>query len=443
MDGSQYRIGVGAGFAGDRWEPAELLAQRGALDALAFECLAERTIGLAQRRLAAGGDGFDARMVERVVRVAGHMLARGGVIVSNGGAADPVSAARRTQDRLEAIGLRPRVAAVTGDDVLGRIDRSEARIDGTDQTLADLGDRVVSANAYLGIGGIVDALDLGADVVITGRVSDAALFLGPLVHHFGWRPDAWDLLAGGTLVGHLLECAGQLTGGYFADGVRKDVAGLAHLGFPFADVSADATAVYGKIAGSGGRLDRATVIEQLLYEIDDPHAYLTPDVTVDLAAVRIDDLGDDRVRVEGARGSGRPERLKVSVGVRDGYAAIAAMNYGGFAAIERAHLAAEIVRERWSEVHGIADPLNVEFVGCNALAPWAEPTATPSEVQVRFSVRTLDRRSAQTLVEEVDALYTNGPAGGGGATSSIAETVGIVSTFIERDQALPQAEIVR
>lgn len=438
MNGESYRIGAGAGFAGDRRDPAEVLAHHGALDALVFECLAERTIGLAQRRRSVGGVGYDARMVDRIAAVAAPMRTRNGVIVSNGGAADPRGAARAVLQRVES---GTRVAAVTGDDVLDIID-PDSRIDGSDDTVSDLGDRIVSANAYLGMSGLRSALEADADIVVTGRVSDAALFLAPLAHRFGWRPDDWDALAHGTLVGHLLECAGQLTGGYFADGGVKTVPGLSRLGFPFADVAADGSAEYGKVAGTGGRLDRATVLEQLLYEIDDPRAYLTPDAIVDLTGVNVRQVGAERVAVDGARANGRPDRLKVSVGVRDGFAAIASINYGGFSAIGRANLAAEIIRERWRDVHGHTEHLRVDFVGCNALTPWSEPASTPQEVQVRFSTRTLERSVARDLVEEVDALYTNGPAGGGGTTGNITETIGIVSTFIDRGLVEPSVEVV-
>ncbi|RKT36085.1 uncharacterized protein DUF1446 [Microbacterium sp. AG1240] len=437
-----YRIGAGAGFAGDRLDPARLLARDGALDAIVFECLAERTVGLAQQRRSSGGVGFDARTVDRIVSVAESMRSRGGIIVTNGGAADPVGAAHLTSSRLEGIAPGSVVAAVSGDDVLASIDRSQARVDGTDQTLADLGDRVVSANAYLGMAGIVDALDLGANTIITGRVSDAALFLGPLAHRFGWAPDDWRSIAEGTLVGHLLECAGQLTGGYFADGVSKTVPHLATLGFPYADVRSDGAAVYGKVDGTGGRLDGMTVLEQLLYEIDDPQAYLTPDAIVDLSAVSVDEVGPSRVSVSGARANGRPERLKVSVGVRDGFAAVASINYGGYRAVARARLAAEIIHERWQDVLGWDDEIHCEYVGHNALSPWAAPSAEPTEVQVRFSTRTLRAEVARSLVHEIEALYTNGPAGGGGVSGSITETIGIVSTFIDRDEVQTKVEMV-
>jgi hypothetical protein len=440
MSTDLYRIGAGAGFAGDRMGPARRLAEDGALDALVFECLAERTIGLAQSRRANGLAGWDERAVDRIVSVAAAMRTRGGVIVTNGGAADPVGAARATAARLPTDSV---VAAVTGDDVLSTIDRASAQIDGTDKTLADLGDRVISANAYLGAEGIHRALDAEASIVITGRVSDAALFLAPLRRRFGWAADDWRMMAEGTLVGHLLECAGQLTGGYFADGGSKVVPGLSDIGFPFADVSADGTAIYGKVHGTGGRLDRVTVLEQLLYEIDDPRAYLTPDAIVDLGGVIIDDLGGSRVAVSGAAAEGRPERLKVSVGVRDGFAAVASINYGGYRAVERALLAREIMVERWRDELGHEEELRCEFVGCNALTPWEATTTRPVEVQARFSTRSLSKTVAGDLVQEVEALYTNGPAGGGGVSGSIVETIGIVSTFMDRGEVETGVEIVR
>jgi len=442
MSTEPYRIGAGAGFAGDRRDPARVLAADGGVDAIVFECLAERTIGIAQQRRAAGGQGFERRTIERIADVAEAMFARDGIIVTNGGAADPVGAARATIAQLASLTNDARVAAVTGDDVLASIDRSSARIDGTDSTLDDLGDRVISANAYLGMEGISRALDAGANTVITGRVSDAALFLGPLAHHFGWRADDWTRIAEGTLVGHLLECAGQLTGGYFADGVAKHVPNLATLGFPFADVTSAGSGVYGKAEGTGGRLDTRTVLEQLLYEIDNPQAYLTPDATVDLTNVTVTDAGPSRVAASGATANGRPDQLKVSVGVRDGFAATASINYGGFRALERATLAAEIMCERWSSVLDYSDDLQYEFVGHNALSPWATPASAPNEVQVRFSTRTLRQDVARALVHEVEALYTNGPAGGGGTSGNVKETVGIVSTFIDRSEVDTKVEIV-
>jgi hypothetical protein len=440
-----FRIGAGSGFSGDRYEPARILIEGGELDALVFECLAERTIGLAQQAMTQGtSTGFDPRILERLRDVLPAAAARRTKIISNAGAANPLGAARAAHDLADELGLGGlTVAAVTGDDVKSLLS-PQARVLGTEETIGDLGDRVVSANAYLGTEGLTSALDEGADIVLTGRVGDAALFAAPLIRHFGWGTATMDRLADATLVGHLLECAGQLTGGYFADGGRKTVPGLATLGFPWAEVSADGSAVYGKVEGTGGMITSATVLEQLLYEIDDARSYLTPDVALDMSNVRISDRGNDRVHVHGAVARGRPEQLKVSVGVRDGYLAAGEIVYGGHRALERARLAEQIVRERWSEAHKRdAIALRCDYLGVNATRPWWDGWTEPGEVRMRFTIRSFERADGVLLLNDVESLYTNGPAGGGGVTTSIQETIGIVSTMIDRDAVGQRVEVIR
>lgn len=431
-----YRIGVGAGFAGDRMQPAEDLARDGGLNAMAFECLAERTIGVAQQARQGGkGSGFDSRILRRLAGTLPHLLPAGAVVTTNAGAADPVAAATAAKDLLKSLGLSGVVAAVTGDDVLDQLDFRSARIQGTDETLWDVRDRVVSANAYIGAEPLKRALDDGASVVIAGRCSDAALFVAPLAHHFGWQIDDLDVVAKASLVGHLLECAGQLTGGYFADTQQKRVTDPWNIGFPLADVAQNGSATYSKLPTTGGLIDRRTVLEQLLYEIDDPAAYKTPDVTIDFTQVCITEVGVDQVCVTGARASGRPESLKVSVGVRDGFLAIAEISYSGHDCLGRAELAAQIIRERWERVYR-RNPgdLAVSYVGVDATRPWwSGGDRSAAEVRLRITVRTFDRTVANSLCEEVESLYTNGPFGGGGVTGTVKETVGIVSTFIDRD----------
>ena len=438
-----YRVGAGSGFAGDRMEPAQVLAERGDLDALVFECLAERTIGLAQQRAhEVNGAGYDRLFLERLAGVLPHLAPRA-LVLTNAGAADPVGLARRVAEMTQDRAVPRTVAAVVSDDIKAALSR-DARITGTDATLADLGDRVVSANAYIGAAAAMRALEDGADIVVTGRMGDAALFAAPIAVHHGFSADSPEQMAAPTLVGHLLECAGQLTGGYFADGDRKVVPGLATLGFPFADVAADGTADFGKVDDTGGLLSRATVLEQLLYEIDDPSQYKTPDVTLDLGSVRIDEVGADRVRVAAASAQGRPERLKVSVGVRDGLLATGSIAYAGSGSLGRARLALEIVRERWELVHGRdPDELRLDVQGHNALRSWWTPEVEPAEARARVAVRTFDRAAATLLHREVESLYTNGPAGGGGVELNLKETVGIVSTFIDRDAVQPRVEMIR
>jgi hypothetical protein len=441
---STYRVGAGTGFAGDRLEPAEILAARGELDALVFECLAERTIGLAQQRTTQSREaGYDEFFLTRLAGIL-PVLPSSTLVLTNAGAADPLGLARAVRDRMitHPNGRHRRVAAVVGDDVTAALPR-DAHVSGTELTVGDLGDRVVSANAYIGSGAAMEALAQGADVVVTGRMGDAALFAAPIAVRFGWNAETPQQMAAPTLVGHLLECAGQLTGGYYADGVHTHVDGLATLGFPYADVAADGSAVFGKPDGTGGELSRATVLEQLLYEIDDPGSYKTPDVTLDLSRVRIEQAGRDLVRVSNVSAVGRPDRLKVSVGVRDGFLAVGGISYAGSSALQRARLAHAIVRERWESVHGRRpDELRYDLEGFNALRPWFQPGAPPAEVRARFALRTFDESVARLLLREIESLYTNGPAGGGGVESSLRETIGIISTTIDRGLVSERVEML-
>lgn len=437
-DDATLRVGVGAGFAGDRLDPGIDLAERGELDALVFECLAERTIALAQlARLEGRGPGFDPLLTERVRTTLPAARRNGTVLITNAGAADPVAAASAVRDLAGQIGeAGARVTAVVGDDVLNLLDLRTSPVLGGDGTLWDLRDRIVSANAYLGAAGIVTALEAQPAVVITGRTSDAALFLAPLVHRFGWDAHDHDRIAAGTLVGHLLECAGQLSGGYFADGDRKVVPGLARLGFPFARVAADGTATITKLPGTGGRIDRLTCLEQLLYEVEDPRAYLTPDVVLDMSHVAVEDEDhEDQVTVRGAVGRPAPETLKVSVGVRDGFVGEGEISYAGPGCRTRAELAADIVAERWRDLHGGREAeVMTHLIGLNSCRPWHQPQGfEPPEVRLRLSVRSLEREPAVLLAREIEALYTNGPAGGGGVTTRIRSTVGVIATTIPRD----------
>ena len=315
------RIGSGAGFADDRIDPAAELATRGQLDYLVFECLAERTIALAQReRLRDLGAGFNEWLEERMDAVLGHCARAGIKIITNMGAANPLAAAELVAAVARRLGLPGlKIAAVTGDDVLDLVKGSDLPLLDRPGTVASLGDSVISANAYLGCETIVQALADGADVVIAGRVADPSLYLAPLVHAFGWALDDWDLMGTGVCVGHLLECAGQVTGGYFADPGVKDVPDLARLGFPIAQVAEDGSFTITKVPGSGGRVTVRTCTEQLLYEVHDPAAYVSADAVADFSGARLTQIGYDTIAVAGITGTRRPDALKVSVGYLDGY----------------------------------------------------------------------------------------------------------------------------
>ena len=363
------KLGAGAGYAGDRIEPAVELAEKGDIQYLVFECLAERTIALAQQaKMKDPASGYDPLLAARMKAVLGTCKAKGIKIITNMGAANPLAAAEKTREIGRALGLSGlKIAAVTGDDVLEAVKAGDYRIEETGGRVNDLGNRIVSANAYLGAEPVVEALASGADVVITGRIGDPALFLGPLVHEFGWAMDDWDALGHGTAVGHLLECAGQVTGGYFADPGYKDVEGLARLGFPIGEVSEDGSVVVTKVPGSGGQVTLATCKEQLLYEVHDPARYYQPDVVADFSEITMSAAGPDRVRVEGARGAPKTGSLKVSVGYIDSYVGEGQISYAGPGALARGRLALDIVRERLALTGVSTTEMRVDLIGVDAL----------------------------------------------------------------------------
>lgn len=433
---SAVRIGSGAGYGGDRWEPAVELAERGDIRYLVFETLAERTIALGQlARLADPSAGYNPQLEARMKAVLPAAVARGVAIVTNMGAANVEAAAQRTLAVAREIGLRRlRVAVVLGDDVTEIVRARELPLLETGEPLASLRDRMVSANAYLGADAVLEALATEPDVLLTGRVADPSLFLACLMHAHRWPADHWERLGSGTVVGHLLECAGQVTGGYFADPGYKDVPNLGRLGFPIAEVEPSGAAVITKVAGTGGCVTLATCKEQLLYEVHDPSAYLTPDCIADFTGVTLQEAGPDRIRVAGGRGRPRTQTYKVSVGYRAGFIGEGHVGYAGPGAEARGRLAGDIVRERIA-LRGIAcEALRIELVGVNALHGAATPAARPEpyEVRLRVAARTAARAEAQRIAEEVQTLLTNGPYGGAGDFVHVREVVGVRSVLLPR-----------
>ena len=331
-----------------------------------------------------------------------------------------------------------------GDDVLEACRDGDLKIMEFESSIKQLGNRLLSANAYLGAEPMAQALSDGADVVITGRASDPALFLAPMIHAFGWAMDDWNLLGQGTLAGHLLECAGQITGGYFADPGHKDVAGLARLGFPIGEVGEDGALVITKVAGSGGAVTAQTCKEQLLYEVHDPKRYLQPDVVADFSQVKVEEIAPDRVRVSGGRGTQRTDTLKVSVGYVDGFIGEGQISYAGPGALARGRLALDIVRERLKLTGVAASELRFELIGVNSLhgAEVSTRANEPYEVRVRVAGRTENLREAVRIGNEVETLYTNGPAAGGGAWKSARDVVAVASVLLPRALAKPRVQFV-
>ena len=434
---TSIRIGAGAGYSGDRIEPAVELAEKGDIDYLVFECLAERTIALAQQAKMKNPDaGYDPLLEARMLAVLPACARNGIRIITNMGAANPEAAAARVRDIARSMGLQGlKIAAVTGDDVLATLRGGDFTIEDSGAPLSSLADRIISANAYLGAQPLADALAQGADIVITGRVADPALVLAPLLHEFGWDMEDWDRLGQGTVAGHLLECAGQVCGGYYADPGVKDVPGLARLGFPIGEVSSDGTLVLTKVAGSGGMISAGTCKEQLLYEIHDPSCYLTPDVVADFSLVSITEDGPDRVVVRGGRGRPRPDTLKVSVGYVDSYVGEGQISYAGAGAAARGQLAIDIVEERLRIRRAAFSELRSELIGVNAIFDRGPVRHEPDEVRVRIAARTDSLEDAAVIGNEVEALYTCGPAGGGGATRSARQVVAVVSMLLPRQLA--------
>jgi hypothetical protein len=438
------RIGCGAGFAGDRIDPAVDLAERGALDVLVFECLAERTIALAQlQRLHDPNAGFDPLLRERMRAVLPACVAGRTTIVSNMGAAHPHAAALAVLEVARELGLPAlRVAVVEGDDVLDWVRGHDPVLVESGESARSLGERLVSANAYLGADAVVPALARGADVVITGRVADPALFLAPLVHAFGWRADDWPRLGQGICIGHLLECAAQVSGGYIADPGFCDVPGLAEVGFPLAEVHADGAAVVTKLPGTGGRIDRLGCTAQLLYEIEDPAAYLQPDVVADFSRVTLHDVGSDRVGLRGASGRERPATLKATVGVRDGFVGEGQISYAGPGALARGELALQVLQQRLARIGLGANERRAELIGVNAMhGPALGNGPEPYEVRLRLAVRCASRAQAAAVGREVEALYLNGPAAGGGVTQSVREVIAAQSVWLPRAAVRPRVEV--
>jgi hypothetical protein len=447
MNAQTVRIGCGAGFSSDRLDPAVDLAERGELDALVFECVGERTLAFGHRdRMQDPQRGYNPLLERRFRAVLGPCVRAGTVIITNMGVANPRAAAQRTIDVARELGLHGlKVAAIEGDDVTTLMTPDTPLWEG--MTIAESGRTLVAANAYLGADPLLTALQQGAQVIITGRVADPSMFLAYLRHRFGWSDEDWPHLGAGTLVGHLLECAGQITGGYHADPGVKEVAGLANLGFPYAEVDADGSAIITKLSDTGGQVTERTVKEQMFYEVHDPHRYLTPDVTADFAHVCIDSLATDRIRISGAHGEERPRQLKATVAFDGGFLAEAGVSYAGAAAVKRARLAGEIVTERMRTVHGVDAALRVDLIGVDSLHASAhdarrEPESEVEDVRLRCAMRAQDADTAGLLLWEMEALLCNGPAGGGGYRGAVTPSVITCSASVDRDAVHPRIEML-
>jgi hypothetical protein len=412
------RVGNGAGFWGDNLDAPYLLARDGNLDVLTLEYLAELTLAiLGHLRARDPAAGYVADFVELVDRLLPVLNDQPGLaIVTNAGGLNPVGCARRCAALLEQAGQGERpIAVVTGDDILARIPEwADAGVNldhmETGAPIATVLSRLVVANAYLGARPIADALAAGARFVITGRVADASLTLGPACAHFGWAWDDWARLAGASVAGHIIECGAQATGGLWHQWDQLD--DLAGVGYPIAELAADGTAVITKPEATGGLVSTGTVAEQIVYEIDDPARYRTPDVDVDFTQVSLTQQGTNRVAVRGARGRAPSDHLKVAAVYRDGWTASGMLAVAGRNAEAKARASGAIILERVRRAgYVLADAL-VECLGAGDVVPGLlKPASPPSEVVLRVTVRDPDRAAVERFCCEFAPLVTAGPTG--------------------------------
>ncbi|QQS45502.1 MAG: DUF1446 domain-containing protein [Acidobacteriota bacterium] len=437
MNHETLAIACGAGFGGDRTDVAgplvETLIASGGPGVLIFETLAERTLALAQLDLSRNPEGGYAPLLEPMVRPVLRRCAENNIpIIGNFGAANPRAAARLVRRLAGEEGVTDlRIAVVEGDDLSDENGRKllSGYLEPCEREL-------ISANVYLGAGPISAALRAGAQIVVTGRVADPSLVVGPALAHFGWNDTDWDLVARATMAGHLLECGAQVTGGYFADPGFKDVPDPHNPGFPIAELSADGSFIITKAASTGGLVTSMTVKEQLLYEVHDPSAYITPDVVADITEAVVEEVGEDRVAVAGIRGHARPDTLKALACYAGGWLGEGEISYAGPNAVKRARLAAEIIRQRI----GADLPLRFDLIG--ALSVFGDDAgralnefqlSSSDEIRLRVAGVHERRDRVDRLVREVTALYTCGPAGGGGVRTTITQRLDSVDCYIPRE----------
>ncbi len=439
------RIGSGAAWWGDRVEPAILNADKGDLDYLCFETMAEATISAAQVRARRDSTfpGYDTYLDARIGGVLPGCLKRGTKIITNQGWINPDAAAERIVYWLRQNGAAGvTVASVNGSLITDRVLELTSTILENGKPTSSLKPNLVSAEVYLGAEPIVQALKTGAQIVVTGRVADPSLFLAPMMYEFGWDPLDHTHLGAGNGIGHLLECGAQVTGGYFSDPGFKDVPEPWNLAFPIAEVSSDGSCVLSKVAGSGGAINLMTVKEQCLYEVHDPANYLTPDVVVDFTTIRLEQVGPDRVRVSNISGKPRTPTLKVSIGCTEGYVGEDMFFYAGPGALRRAQLAKKILEERFKIVKLQAEDLRIDFLGVNAIHGEMSPAGGPEpyEIAVRVAARTKTKEEAIKVGREVDGMAVSGVAHTGKRVphqDRFREIIGVWSSLVAREKVHP------
>jgi hypothetical protein len=449
------RIAGGQGFWGDLLEAPVQQVNGGPIDYLMLDYLAEVTMSIMQKQRARDPlAGYARDFIPLMKEILPACVERNIRVTANAGGVNVTGCAEAVRSVAGELGLSGKftIGIVTGDDIMSRIDEFlergiELRNMDTGEPLSTVRDRIQSANVYLGAWPMAQALDQGAQVVITGRATDTGLTLAPLIHEFGWRKDDWDKLAAGTIAGHIIECGAQCSGGNCQYDWRN-IPNLAQVGFPIVEVNPDGTFVVTKHQGTGGRVNVPSVKEQLLYEMGDPHEYITPDCVADFTTIHLEDAGTDRVRVFGIEGQPETEFLKVSISYSAGYKAVGTLVYSWPDAYDKAQAADTILRERLDRLGLRFDQVLTEFVGANAThGPLAgsPPTDIP-EVQLRVGVRGSDRKMVERFTKEIAPLILTGPpgvTGFAGGRPKVEEIVAYWPALIPKAEIEPRVEVIK
>ncbi|HEV2914991.1 MAG TPA: acyclic terpene utilization AtuA family protein [Pyrinomonadaceae bacterium] len=450
----KIRIASGQGFWGDLLDAPVRQVEDGQIDYLMLDYLAEVTMSIMQKQRARDpAAGYARDFVPLMRQILPRCVERNIRVTANAGGVNVEGCAGAVRETARELGLggKFRIGIVTGDDILPRIDELlaqgvELRNMDTGEPLSSVRERIQSANAYLGAWPMVEALDRGAQVVITGRATDTGLTLAPLIHEFGWASTDWDRLSAGTIAGHIIECGAQSSGGNYQYDWRS-IPDLANVGFPIVEASPDGSFVVTKHEGTGGRVDVPAVKEQLLYEMGDPHQYITPDCVADFTSIRLEDAGTNRVRVYGIRGGPATEFLKVSISYSAGYKAVGTLVYSWPDAYDKALAADKILRARLDRLGLRFDHVLTEFVGANAThGPLAgEPSPDLAEVQLRVGVRGEDKKAIERFTKEIAPLILTGPpgvTGFAGGRPKVEEIVAYWPALIPKTLIRPRVEVM-
>ena len=447
------RVAAGQGFWGDDLDAPRRQVEGGPIDYLMLDYLAEVTMSILQKQKERDpAYGYARDFVGAMESVLPAVLGKGVKVIANAGGVNPPACAAAVKALGAAKGAKNglKIGVVTGDDLLGRLDELMAagqalnNMD-TGAPLSTVRDRVLSANAYIGSEPIVEALEAGANVVITGRSTDTALTMAPLRHEFGWSPASWDQLASGIVAGHIIECGAQCSGGNCLHDWRS-IPDLANVGYPLVEAAADGSFVVTKHAGTGGRVSIPTITEQLVYEMGDPRSYITPDVIADFTTIKLQQDGENRVRVSGIKGKPPTDKLKVSIAYRAGFKAVGTLVYGWPDALDKAQLADRILRERLDRIGVAFDHVLSEFVGATAThGRLAGDQGDAPEVQLRFGVRGQDKSAVERFTREIAPLVLNGPpsvTGFAGGRPKVEEIVAYWPALVDKTVVRTRVEIV-